>query len=149
MYYQIFNYQDEQNDYTEIIEKNSLINIPKETYNYNNIINLTNYKNDNISIKFNISSKNKFDKLMIIIYFSDYKNLFKLTPEYDENFYIPSIKPNEFFIYADISNIYKNFFFYIQTNKDEISNKYYFYENNDIEEIYSNLPNNDDKYDGI
>ena len=149
MYYQIFNYQDEQNDYTEIIEKNSLINIPKETYNYNNIINLTNYKNDNISIKFNISSKNKFDKLMIIIYFSDYKNLFKLTPEYDGNFYIPSIKPNEFFIYADISNIYKNFFFYIQTNKDEISNKYYFYENNDIEEICSNLPNNDDKYDGI
>ena len=150
--YQIFNYQNEQIDNTKIIEKNSLTKLKIENDNYNNdnrVVNLTNYKNGIIDLFFNISSKTEFNSVIILIYFSDYINLYGVSQQYDGNFYSPCIKPNKFFIYVDISKIYKNIFLIIESDKKNISNKYYFYDNNDINEIYSNMLDEEPNYNGI
>ena len=147
--YQIFNYQNEQIDNTQIVEEESSKNIPIIYDNYNAIVNLTNYKNGKIDLIFNISSKYEFNSIIILIYFSNYKNLYQVKPEYGGNFYIPCIKPNEFFIYVDISKINKNIFFIVENDNKNLSNKYYFHQNNDINEIYSNIPDDEYNFDGI
>ena len=146
--YQVYNYQNKQIDNTNIIKGNSLENIPIEKYNYGGIINISNYKNDFINITFNISSENNFNSMIVSIYYSNYKNLYQLTKDNNYYFYIPSTKNNEFFIYADISNIYKKIFFLLQTKCKDVNGKFYFYETNDINEIYLNLPNNESYFDG-
>ena len=148
LYYQIYNYKDEQIDNTQIYERNSKNIIPIDKNDYGGIINLTDYKSDYINIKFNISCKNEFNSIIISIYYSNFKNLFELNEENNYFFNIPSTNKNEFFIFTDISNIYENINFLIKTELKEISNKYYFYETNDINQIYSNLPNNNSDFDG-
>ena len=147
--YQIYNYQDHQIDNSQITDKKSMKDISIYKYDYGGIINLTNFKNDYIDIKFKVSSKTPFNSIIISIYYSEYKNLYNVNIDNEGYFYIPSSKTNQFFIYTDISNIYKNIYFLLQTESKEISNKYYFYEDNDINKIYTNLPKDNSDYDGI
>ena len=88
--------------------------------------------------------------MIISLDFSDFENLYKISLEKDDFIFIPSIKDNEFYLFSDISNIEKNIIFILQTELKEISDKYYFYNTSDINEIYSNLPNDDnsDNYEG-
>ena len=144
--YQIYNYQKDQNDNTLIYENNTLNEIQIKKLEYGGIVDLKNYKNDIINIKFNVSSTYKFDFMIISVYFSDYANLYKVSLEKDEYFFIPSTKNNEFYLFSDISNISKNIIFILQTELKEISDKYYYYNTSDINEVYSNLPNDDDSY---
>ena len=87
--------------------------------------------------------------MILSISFTDYKNLYKISSDNNYWIYIPSTNYNSFFVYANVSNFYKNIFFLIQTVSKNISNKYYFYNTDNINEISLNLP--DDKYnsDGI
>jgi len=144
--YQIYNYQKDQNDNTLIYENNTLKEIQIKKLEYGGIVDLKNYKNDIINIKFNVSSTYEFDIMIISVYFSDYENLYKVSLEKDEYFFIPSTRNNEFYLFSDISNINENIIFILQTELKEISDKYYYYNTSDINEVYSNLPKDDDSY---
>lgn len=144
--YQIYNYQNDQKDNTLIYENNTLNEIQIKKLEYGGIVDLKNYKNDIINIKFNISSTYKFDLMIISIYYSDYQNLYKVSLKKDEYFFIPSTKNNEFYLFSDISDIKENIIFILQTELKEISDKYYYYNTSDINEVYSNLPNDDNSY---
>ena len=148
MYYQLYNYQTEQVDNTRIYEKTSLEIIPVEhNNNYNGLINITNYKNE-INIVFYISSHYKFDSIMISISFSVYKNLYQINTLNNYNLYVPANKEFEFYVYTNVSNFYKNIIYNIEYESQIISNYYYFYDTDNIDDIYLDIINNDKKYDG-
>ena len=147
--YQIYNYQKDQIDNTQIYENDTVNKLSIDHLDYGGIINITNNKNSIIKMTFNVSSLYTFDSIIISLYFSNYKNLYNISSDKNGYFYVPSVKKNDFYILADITNIQKKVIFTLETEIKEISDKYYFYNTSDIDEIYSNLPNDESyNYDG-
>ena len=140
LYYQLkSNNASYINDYTIIKTKLSemFLNIENEE-----IIDISNFRNETINIQFNFSSLYTIDSIELLIFYSEYRNIFVTNP-YVENYAleINSIKNRTFYVFIDLSKATSDIYVKMKTiTKEQYKYNYmYFFKPNKIKEIEKNI----------
>ena len=112
--------------------------------------NITAYKNETIYIRVNASCQNIINSFEILIYYSEYENIFELNSLIENSsLLVPSIKNTKFFIYVNINKTLRYFYLNIETSSIN-SKRFYFYYTTNIKEIEKSIYRGDnDNYDFV
>ena len=135
LHYQLDNFKYSFNDLTVISTKSSKLRIWSES---GKIFDISKFKNETINIEFKITSGYAFNSFNLLIYYSDYKNIFVLDPS--KPLTLPSIDSKQFFLFIKIFQGTKKLYLNIESMNSIDKNEYYFYETNQIEEVENYLP---------
>ena len=81
-----------------------------------------------------------FDYYEILIFYSDYNNIYPLYNNETSFSYIPSINHQTYYLFININKAYKNIFLTTKTTNDNFTGQYFYSEIDQVENLGYNLP---------